>query len=278
MALTLNHMNHVTNVKWGFPPVIVVFVSSLIYDTDPQRHATYSLLNENENAEFLDRWDTPYQRAGVQPGFDSVAYRVKKKGEFITSRVPPLGEDINGMFIDACVFAIDHDVGVDKSLDRAKDGTKLIVPARYLVNVSESNLPTGRSDLTADIAPPGLLWMIEVGAMKAGQQITWKARYGKHRDDKDDPKDLPNAMSQIYPLGPRYQGAGDQVWMGYTLFAYRLDRKGTDTVYSKQLSADQNSRQAVDPAWNQTIIAGTSVKGIPFEDPPPLVTEDPITK
>lgn len=269
----LDPLQWIVNVNWG-GDVIVVFIDNSVFELQPA--ASYDVV-ENK-AELLSEWNTAYQQAGFQPGLPSRAYKVSTgAGEFIKTTVPslPLADDQKlGMHIVCCAFATGaQGTKGDGGLQRAIDGTKKIIPAIYMM------FHTEESDIPFDMAPPGLLWLVDTGDMKSGANMTWKIRRGRHRgDDRDTP---PNSMAQVYPLGPSYNGYGfgdDQFWSGYMLYAYRLDKNGTEAVYSKIGTADDSGGEGPLPpqnlpsGWNVEIASG--VKGIPFQDPPPLIGTD----
>jgi hypothetical protein len=147
-----------------------------------------------------------------------------------------------------------------------------MAPALYLVNLTNADLPS-------EVAPPGLLWGITTGAFTAGVSLQWKIRHGEHRDPDTSPEPPPNAMVQCYPLAsshPGYVGDVKVTYTGYYLIAYRLDAAGTDTVYSKAPAVtDFSGVQVLPPEWSATIVSGPFPSvGIPFADPPPLISAD----
>ena len=259
-------VTHIVNVEWGAQDVIVVFVDTSSSDDLP---ATHTLLDDSVT--LLKTWKTPYQAAGFQPGFTSRAYQVSSgAGEFLKSRSQPTPGEGLGFWIDALVFALDQD-DPEGSLARAETGTKLAMPAVYLISHSDSDLPF-------NIAPPGLLWFVETGPMNGNTSMTWKIRFDNHRlvDPRGDPPGTPpNAMTQVYPLGT-YSGpigVDTVTWLGYLIYAYRLDEDGTDTVYGKINVIDGS--QNIDIAWNRPIEpTHFDARGIPAQDPPPLITSD----
>jgi hypothetical protein len=266
----LDPLQNIVNISWGVD-VIVVFVSASPFEAQPD--ATYSPKtddNGKESAKYLSSWNTPYSSGGFMPGFPSTAYRVSSNaGEFMTSVAPGFGDDTGGVGIDCFVFAVDGS-SKDSGLQRAIDGTHLLESAIYLTSHT-----AGEGELDSDIAPPGLLWAIETGSMQSGQSITWKIRHGVHRNDGFT--DPPDSMTQVYPLTSfsGYFGSELVEWVGYILFAYRLDTDGTGTVYSKMLSADEDSKQALPSGWDVPI--GPGIGGIfciPYGDPPPYISED----
>jgi hypothetical protein len=273
----LDPLQNIVNISWGID-VIVVFVSASPFDDQPD--ATYTPKQDaNANgagtdtakAKYLSSWNTLSSSNGVMPGFPSTAYRVSSNaGEFMTSVAPDF-EDVPGLgfWIDCFVFAVDGS-SKDSGLQRAIDGTHLIESAIYLTGHT-----SGEGELDSDMAPPGLLWAVETGLMQSGQSITWKIRHGPHRNDGFT--DPPDSMTQVYPLTSfsGYFGSDLVEWVGYILFAYRLDTDGTGTVYSKMLSADEDSKQALPSGWDVPI--GPGIGGIfciPYGDPPPYISED----
>jgi hypothetical protein len=261
-------LTRIINVQWG-GEVIVVFVDVSAFDDAPA--AGHEPIEDK--ATFLSSWRTPYQEAGFQPGYQSTAYSVSTgAGEFIKLTAPIFSDGPIGFYNDVFVFA--NDGNIDASLARAIAGTKLIMPAIYLIDHSESDLPY-------EMAPPGLLWSVELGAMTSGFSTTWKMRNGQHRIIPGDGDGTlpPNNMIQCYPLCDPFSGpfGGEMViYSGYTIYAYRLDANGTDTVYGELLPEDGS--QNIDPAWSQSIVSGfPSFRGIPFQDPPPLISQDLIT-
>jgi hypothetical protein len=245
--------------------VIVVFVCNPVLAAPPA--GTYSIINDS--ATFLRSWHTPYQKAGVQPGVDCQAYSVSASaGEFMKATAPG-GEDASGgIWFTVCAFAIDSELGQSASVDRAEAGVKKIIPAIYSITHTHSDLPT-------DMAPPGLLWLVETGGMYGHRTLNWKMRYDDHRTDDDTSP--PNIMVQCYPVGHSYSGPfGDQsmTWSGYQIYAYRLDQEGTGHVYGKQLSANEDARHVIAPEWDAPITSPTFAKGIPLKDPPPFIRAD----
>jgi hypothetical protein len=270
----LDPLQNIVNISWG-ADVIVVFVAASPFETQPA--ATYTPKvddNGKESAKYLSSWNTPYSSGGLMPGFPSTAYRVSSSaGEFITSVAPRFENDSGlGFWIDCFVFAVDGS-SQDSGLQRAIDGTHLIESAIYLTSHT-----AGEGELASDMAPPGLLWAIETGQMQSGQSITWKIRHGPHRNDGFT--DPPDSMTQVYPLTSfsGYAGADLVKWAGYILYAYRLDKDGTETVYSKMLSADEDALQSLPSGWDVPMVPGTTgIYCIPYGDPPPYITEDLIT-
>jgi hypothetical protein len=258
----LDPFQNIVNINFGVD-VIVVFVGQVVYAAQPPVILTVL----DKKAEFLGSWRTPYQGAGFQPGFMSFAYKVSTSaGKFMQSTVPGLAASDWGMWMDVLVFAIDGTI--EDSLQRAKEGTRLVVPATYLMGHDGSDLP-------ADMAPPGLLWLVETGEQTMGTSLTWKMRYGAHRSDVAPN----NSMAQCYPVGTRSYpiiiGGQPSTMTGYQIFAYRLDKKGTGTVYGKQHSASEEAIHPIAPQWNQAIGGpGLRQKGVPLVDPPPLISVD----
>jgi hypothetical protein len=261
----LDPLQNIVNISWGVD-VIVVFVTGSIYKCESAGFDVVTDTNNNPAAEYLGAWNSPYipdPDPDLTPIFPSVAYRVASgAGEFITSTAPAVGDTgYNEFWIDCAVFAIDGSAD-DSGLQRAIDGTRLI-------------------ESYSDNAPPGLLWLVDAPSMREGTTIRWKVRHGPHRlDDFTDP---PNSMTQVYPLGPSYNSTPEYgtTWFGYVLYAYRLDADGLGTAYSEIVSGEAGVRQDVPPEWNAQIsenVAGAPVLGIPFQDPPPYITEDLITE
>jgi len=272
----------IVGVHWpkksgGIPSeVIVVFVANSALSSQPD--AEYQILNKG--ALFLQEWKTPYQASGYQPGFPSRAYRVQTSaGPFMRVSAPDTrNEEFDtGSWTTVLVFAIDklnetgtNEGAMQRSLDRAIAGTLQVIPAIYMFG------HTGGSDIPASIAPPGLLWLVESGSMTSGVSLTWVIRFGKHRNDVE--LEPPNNMVQCYSTGPSYtvtiSGFPPETWTGYYIYAYRLDNKGTGSVYGEQLGADEDNVQNIDAAWSQPISSLSDPHGIPFQDPPPLVAAD----
>ena len=185
-------------IKFVGGSVIVVFVCNTIEES--QLAGVYTPLS---GVQLLRAWKTPYQESGFKPGFDSQAFRVRQNaGKFMTSRAPDAaGVDVFGVTFTVCVFAIDQALGEVASVDRAEAGVKKIVPAIYNIFHTPSDLPT-------DMAPPGLLWLVDSGNIFGGHALTWKIRNGNHRfDDRTSP---PNAIVQCYIPGGSYHGPGPE--------------------------------------------------------------------
>jgi len=267
MPWSADAVTSVVNVNWGPNDVIVVFAGVYVYNREPGPPLTATYVLIGEGVEFLQSWLTPIvEEEEEHPGFRTFAFKTKlDAAEFIELRSPVLHEDVNGFWFDVLVFAM-QDGNDDESLARAVAGTKDFLPEYYKDSLGASHPLPGRID------PPGLLWGVQTGATNSGQFMTFKMRFGNHRPD-DDHSLLPNAMVQCYPLGPPFSGWFGDVkvtYTGYFLHLYRLDNEGTGPVYSLT---------TLDPAWGQPIVVGpeftSGIKGIPFADPPPLVSSDP---
>lgn len=262
----LDPYQNIVNVKFGYN-VIVVFADAggavapgfrtpSVYTPDP----------DNSSIKLLKTFDVPYQSSGFQPGYKCYAYRVPvNAGEFMTT----VWAGITGLLsvsIGAFVFAIDGDE--DAALAQAVDGTKLIIPFQYLESHSSSDLP-------ASISPPGLLWCV-TATVKPGLEVNWKIKLQNHRSDQNPTP--PNKMVQVYPLGPAFSfpisSSFTQVVSGYSIDSYRLDKKGTGTVYGKATIATDPTPHIIAPQWNVTVSNNGGSKGIPFQDPPPLIGRD----
>lgn len=276
MGLKLHPVQKIVNVQWG-GSVIVVFVSTSPFLEQPE--ASYEVIEDK--AKLLSTFRAKEESA-QSPGYPCSAFKVAQNaGKFITSKVPtlPSTEQPLGLSILVCVFSttIEGDEqSSDASLERAVAGTKLIVPAIFNIFSSEP------SDLPADLSPPGLLWIVTTGMMDSGQSLTWKMRYGKHREESEDQSaeadKPPNSMAQCYHL-ESYTGPSGGLpptinWSGYKIYCYRLDKKGIETVYGKLKSTEEATIQTIDPAWKQIVGTPGEIKGIPADDPPPLIESD----
>jgi hypothetical protein len=252
--------------------VIVVFCEVNILVPDP----IPSTFDPTERATYLDRFFVEISNPASE-GNDSVAtaYKVSvNTGPFMNVTSPVLPIEGQGTSNTVAVFAMiaDDENRLARSLQRAKDGIKLIMPAQNnLFSSSESEFP-------ANMSPPGLRWLVFMPSLPGGQSMTWKMRSGKHRNDEFTVP--PNHMVQCYALGPSYSDAsfGGGTFTGYQIHGYRLDRKGTGQIYGEKLPGEEGPRQNIDPAWNVTISdVSTDTLGIPFRDPPPLISADLIT-
>jgi hypothetical protein len=258
------------NVQWGGGDVIVVFMDGSYFD--PQLFAEHSPIDQK--AEFLSTWYTPTFQADTAPLKNSAYKLSSSAGEFMTSIASQLpdGEDRDGSFISALVFAIDKG-DVTQGLNRAIEGTKQIAPALYLLNVPNADYPS-------DVVPAGFLWSVVTGEMQGGVTMTCKIRFGAHRDGSV-PSTLPDSMVQCYPNVPGmshdgYVGDIKVSYSGYFLNAYRLDSGGTGTVYAKVPKVtDEDKTHNIPPEWSQPVATGPfPIVGIPFADPPPLIKVD----
>jgi hypothetical protein len=266
-------VTRIINVNWGSLDVIVCFIGQTVYaEQFPLILEPTKDSSGKPKIEFLRSWRCSYSSSGFQPGFLASAYRAKAVGEIMTTTAPTTPDQDWGYSSEAYVFAIDGDI--DQSLDRAEAGMKLLIPAHFQMTHG------GEGDLPADMCPPGLLWGVATGYLYADKQMTWKMRYGEHRDDTSP--DPPNTMVQCYPLGPAFDspsgGGSVRNMSGYYIYGYRLDKKGTGTVYGRAVMVDEDpTTQNIDAAWNQSISTPAGEKGIPFQDPPPLISSDLIT-
>ena len=185
-----------------------------------------------------------------------------------------MGEaDFNGTWLDVLVFASEGDDAAE-TLRQVKAATELIAPALYIVNATNADLPS-------EVAPPGLLWSVETGAMQPGVILRWKMRDDNHRDPDISPPPPPNVMVQCYPTNSSHLGyVGDAkvTYTGYFLNAYRLDKNGTGQVYSEipEITDDTGKTQNKPPEWEALIVPVPPLRGIPFADPPPLIVTDVI--
>ncbi|MBR1150071.1 hypothetical protein [Bradyrhizobium sp. JYMT SZCCT0428] len=244
----LDPFQNIVNVKLGLDVIVV-----LLKREATQVGATAVGISViDDAAEFLRSWSTPY--ATGPGGFPTFAYKVSASaGQFIRTTAS------QGSVIAMAFAIMPGQDGLEKSLSRAEQGARRVLPATFLFgSTSDPGLP-------ADIAPPGLLWVVET-LSAAVISVVWKIRYGKHRDDQNStPSDV---MVQCYPLS----GPG----LGYEIYAYRLDRLGTGTVYSKRADAENDQAQNLPSAWNQIInpVGGSGAKGIRYSDPPPLIGVD----
>jgi hypothetical protein len=272
-------LTRIMNVQWGGEGIVVFMEVSQFY-VQPVFELTVKFDEDSgdEKATFLGTWETPTYSTDPIP-LKNTAYKVKGDAVFLTSKAPKLPfidpdhpverYDENGTWLNVLVF------NKDLSLEDVTDATKLMAPALCIVNALNEDLPT-------EVAPPGLLWAVRSGAFAAGVSIDWKMRFGAHRIPESGAT-LPDAMVQCYPLcesHPGYIGATKVTYSGYFLIAYRLDKDGTDTVYSKAPKiTDVGITQNLPLEWNVTIVFPTVIsefpqKGIPFADPPPLITAD----
>ena len=266
----LDPLQNIVNVNWA-SNIIVVFVDGVALEAQPS--ADYAVSEDVSNVQHLTDFRSPYQGGGFQPGLASHAYKVPSDAKEFIKITAPGGVDADGYWTTAIVFASDGDAAT--SLERAISGTKKIIPAIYMLSHS------GDSDIPADMTPPGMLWIVETGRMYSSKTVTWKIRFGTHRPEgtEDSSDSLPNLMMQCYPRD-NYSGPNgpDTVnWTGYKIYGYRLDKNGTGTVYSEMLSADDDNRQNIDSAWSQPIVFPGNDKGIPIQDPPPLIATDMTT-
>jgi hypothetical protein len=261
MPYSQDVLTNIFNVQWGAGDVIVVFME--ISPFDPQLDFDLKLPGSDAKATFLSSWTTPTYSTDPAPLKNS-AYSVSANvGEFLESiaPAPPEGLDFNGAQLGVFVFAA-LDTDPAGGLARATAGTKLIAPL-FIVNALNA-------DLTSEIAPPGLRWGIETGVMATEVTMTWKMRFGEHRA-AEPPPPPPNGMVQCYPLVSSHAGyLGDiaVTYSGYYLLAYRLDVDGTGDVYSEFANPSE---------WNVPVTDSSDPdggNGIPFGDPPPLISAD----
>lgn len=265
MPYSQDALTRVFNVSWG-GDAIVVFMETSPWNPQP----VYGLSPLGEAATFLDIWQTPTYGKDPAPLKNS-AYRVKANAtdEFLRSTAPSPPEDINGTWLSVLVFA------GGMGLADVIQATKLMAPALYILNAANADLPS-------EVAPPGLLWGITTGTMVPGVTMDWKLTFNEHRDDGNSPSPLPNAMMQCYPVITSHSGYGGGLgervtYTGYFLIAYRLDRAGTGDVYSQSPKSTEAGAQNLPPEWNVVIVTGvgaTPLRGIPFGDPPPLISAD----
>ena len=176
----------------------------------------------------------------------------------------------------AYIFALDSS-DESGSVEKAFAGATHAQYARYL----ESHDPVVPSITTPIISPPGMLWSVGLPGLPSGNARHWKIRLGAHRA-ATDPGPPANSMVQLYPLGPNYvvPGGGTTTYSGYQIRMYRLDPTGTGDAYGASDIGDASglSGMRMDPAWHQVIarnaVGAASDYGIPFIDPPPLVSTD----
>jgi hypothetical protein len=264
--------NRIVNVHWRkrvpsavAPSVIVVFVDGVTLEAQPA--SLY--VPQSDGVSFLKSWRTPYQAEGFQPGYNTEAYLVSSSAGFFMASTTPntRGSDDSdfGCWQTCAVFALDK-FNIAASLADAEDGIKQIIPAAYMLS------RTGESDLPAVMCPPGLLWLVEAVPAPSKTSFSWKIRYGKHRADSETSP--PNDMVQCYPLSDNYFNAvyHDTV-SGYRIYGYRLDGDGIGRVYGEQQLDDENTHDIAD-GWDVPIVEPGADKGIPFQDPPPLIGAD----
>lgn len=254
--------------------MIVVFCESNILYPDP---IPSTFVPEENKATYLERFFVEVSNPASEVN-DSVAtaYKVSvNTGVFMNVTSPALPVEHMGTSNTVAVFAMvpDGENRLERSLQRAKDGIKLIMPAQDRLFGTGSEFPS-------DMSPPGLRWLVLMPSLPGGQSMTWKMRSGSHRNDEFTVP--PNHMVQCYALGPFYSaaGLGGETFTGYQIHGYRLDRNGTGQIYGEKLpgGTDEPPRQNIDPAWNVTISdVSTDTLGIPFLDPPPLIISDLIT-
>lgn len=251
-------IHRVINVRWG-GGVIVVFV-------DYNNFEKQSEFIPADGVEFLEEF--PVSFVNPQPSHDATgrAYKLVPTfgdGNEFMETVAPSVPDVFGAFHSyfVHVFAINDDTTT--SLEDAKSGVDLISSAWSFQQFKKTgDEPT----VPADISPPGVLWSINTPAITGGNAITWKIRYGPHRaGDETDP---PNDMVQVYPTTAPFNG--------YFIEVYRLDQEGADTAYGTlyphTFQDDPPANRRIDPLWNQNL--GNDTKGIPKQDPPPLIDAD----
>jgi hypothetical protein len=256
--------------------VIVVFMETSGWDPQP----AYKLTPVAKRAQLLDTWFTPTWSKDPAP-LKNTAFLVNGNGGvFLTSVAPKLPadpntgapQDINGTWLNVLVFAFEHNNNVVNSLSSVTIATKLIAPALYIANPLNADLPS-------EVAPSGLLWGAETGAMAAGVTMQWKMRYGIHRPITAASL-LPNSMVQCYPISSSHAGySGDEkiTFEGYFLIAYRLDDAGVGHVFSESPKVTEIGTQNLPPEWSSVIARpprGEPFTGIPFSDPPPLILQD----
>ena len=190
MAVELDFLTRITNVHWGGNDVIVVFMEASPFRPQP----VFELTPTTDKAAVLGSWQTPTYSRDPAP-FKNTAYKVKSNtGEFLKSISPqlPPGDEGDGTWLYMLVFAEDE-------LSKIQAATELMAPALYQLNALNADLPS-------EVAPPGLLWAIETGAMPADVAMTWKIRFGDHRDPAVKPPPPPNAMVQCYPTNDSHPG------------------------------------------------------------------------
>jgi hypothetical protein len=257
-------LTRIINVQWG--SVIAIFADQgTAHAAGFQAPADYAPIDHV--AELLTTFNAPYQPDTLGPGYKCFAFKVgANAGEFMTVTWPGI-KDVTVNQISMHVFAMDGDIA--SSLSRATAGAMLIVPSLYAYSHG------GNSNIPAQAAPPGLLWSIASDTI-AGREVKWKMRTGEHRP-KQEPEPLPNTMVQCYPLDSAFSPPDlNYTTSGYNIMAYRLDGKGTGTAYGTIPNLDFENPQPIDPAWKQKVFTLFYDFGIPFADPPPLISADVI--